>query len=289
MPLPEEESRCPRDHLRSQVAGTHATRTSRCAAGHPSGGSTYSRARAPTVPLGKGKQSDRPGVCVRDGLRTRFPTRKRPYTSADRLVPFRYADLLDARVNRERHSRQSDLEANRRPSDARLCASKRHRTEFKTFDLTYIFFYSLPLFLSSSVYAGARFRPVRFISANTNLGQSINENRFPETRRPRVHRLPRFSSCENPNANVAACGPPRLHKQDSSRFAGQHAAGSLVEHQLSIRLSAQSNLSQGIRGRLDTVRGSRCTVICEPRALSLQIKTPEHAALLRKEGHGRYR
>lgn len=140
MPLPEEESRCPRDHLRSQVAGTHATRTSRCAAGHPSGGSTYSRARAPTVPLGKGKQSDRPGVCVRDGLRTRFPTRKRPYTSADRLVPFRYADLLDARVNRERHSRQSDLEANRRPSDARLCASKRHRTEFKTFDLTYIFF-----------------------------------------------------------------------------------------------------------------------------------------------------
>lgn len=146
MPLPEEESRCPRDHLRSQVAGTHATRTSRCAAGHPSGGSTYSRARAPTVPLGKGKQSDRPGVCVRDGLRTRFPTRKRSYTSADRLVPFRYADLLDARVNRERHSRQSDLEANRRPSDARLCASKRHRTEFKTFDLTYIFFFILFLF-----------------------------------------------------------------------------------------------------------------------------------------------
>lgn len=138
------------------------------------------------MPLGKGKQSDRPAVCVRDGLRSRFPTRKRPYTSADRLVPFRYADLLDAieRVNRERHSRQPDLEANRRPSDARLCASKRHRTEFKTFDVIYILF-RFHFLLTSSVCADARFRPVRFISANTNLGQSINENRFPETRRPR--------------------------------------------------------------------------------------------------------
>lgn len=109
----------------------------------------------------------------------------------------------------------------------------------------------------------------------------------------RVQRLPRFSSCENQNANVAACGVvPPLHKQDSSRFAGQHAAGSLVERQLSIRLSAQSNLSQGIRGRTSrhSPRKSLHRELWgEPRALSLQIKTPEHAALLRKEGHGRYR